>query len=567
MKILGAAIGACVHVAGVFRFLSLAEDEGHETIFLGPAVPIGRLIEEVLKHDPDVVGVSYRLTEASAENLLAELHEAVRANGLEGKRWVLGCTAPIRPIAERLGLFQEIFTGFSTDDDTLSFLRGRTREHSIDQPPQDLLTRIAMKCPVPLIRHHFGLPSFEETVAGVAKIADASVLDVISLGPDQNAQEAFFRPDEMDFARTGDGGVPLRRKEDLEEIYKSSRRGNFPLLRCYSGTRDLLSWARMLKDTIDNAWCATPLLWYSELDGRSKRPLEQAIVENVENHRWHGQHDIPVEINESHHWSLRSAHDTIAVTMAYLSAYNAKMSGVRHYVAQYMLNTPLGTSPKMDLAKMLAKIELIESLHDHSFETFRQVRPGLFSYPPDLDFGKGQLASSIYTGMMLKPHIVHVVGYCEADHAATADEIIESCKIARRVIHDCLQGLPDPLADKEIVQRKNLLISEAQVLIKGLCLLNESSTTNPLTDPRTYVLAVEKGVLDAPHLRNSPIAKGELETRMINGACVAIDPDDGEPIDEKTRLERLGLDLEQNLKTDMPFIRIPSIRHQVDEYR
>ncbi|MHA2380728.1 MAG: cobalamin B12-binding domain-containing protein, partial [Candidatus Thorarchaeota archaeon] len=468
MRILAAAIGNCVHVAGVLRFLNLAEEEGHDTVFLGPATPIDGLITQIRKHDPDVVGVSYRLTAESAARLLDSLKEAVTKNGLETKRWVLGCTAPIKPLAEETGLFEEIFTGFSTDENTLAFLRGRTHMQPEEKNPQDLVTRLAIKSPMPLIRQHFGLPSIEETVDGMAKIADASVLDVISIGPDQNAQESFFRANEMNESLEGDGGVPLRNTEELQRLFEASRRGNYPLLRCYSGTRDLVSWAEVLKDTINNAWCATPLLWYSELDGRSKRPLEDAITENQQNHRWHAKHDIPVEINEPHHWSLRSAHDTIAVTMAYLCAYNAKAVGVRHYVAQYMLNTPLGTSPKMDLAKMLAKIELVESLHDYRFLSIRQVRPGLFSYPPDLDMGKGQLASSIYTGMQLNPHIVHVVGFCEANHAATAEEIIESCKIARRVIHDCLLGTSNPLDDKEIFTRKNELVKEAKLLIAAI---------------------------------------------------------------------------------------------------
>ncbi|MGY5881000.1 MAG: methionine synthase, partial [Candidatus Thorarchaeota archaeon] len=428
-------------------------------------------------------------------------------------------------------------------EDSISFLRGRTHMPPEEKNPQDLLTRMTIKSPIPIIRHHFGLSTIEETVDGVKRIAEASVLDVISIGPDQNAQESFFHPSEMNESFEGDGGVPIRKPKDLQRIFDASRRGNYPLLRCYSGTRDLITWAHLLKDTINNAWGATPLLWYSEMDGRSKRPLEKAIIENQENHRWHAKHGIPVELNEPHHWSLRNAHDTIAVAMAYLSAYNAKKAGVRHYIAQYMFNTPLGTSPKMDLAKMLAKIELIESLHDYYFVSLRQVRPGLFSYPPDIDLGKGQLASSIYTGMMVKPHIVHVVGFCEADHAATADDVIESCKIARRVIHDCLLGTPNPLNDKEVLTRKNKLIQEAQLLIATIRSLGEESSIDPLIEPVTYVRAVRRGVLDAPHLINNPVAKGSLKTKMIDGACLAIDSDTGNPIDEITRFGQLDREM------------------------
>jgi methylmalonyl-CoA mutase cobalamin-binding subunit len=553
VKILGAAIGSCVHVAGVLRFLALAEEDGHDTVFLGPATSIDDLVKQIKKHDPDIVGVSYRLTTISAANLLDDLKQAVIKCGLETKRWILGCTAPIKPIAEKLELFEIIFTGFSTDEDSLAFLRERSRWTSKNKIAQDLITRQADKNPIPLIRHHFGLPSIEETTKGIAKIAEASVLDVISIGPDQNAQESFFRPNEMNESLKGDGGVPIREPEDLRKLFEASRRGNYPLLRCYSGTRDLISWAELLKDTINNAWCATPLLWYSELDGRSNRSLEEAITENQQNHRWHAHHNIPLEINESHHWSLRSAHDTIAVAMAYLSAYNAKAAGIKHYVAQYMMNTPLGTSPKMDLAKMFAKIELIESLHDHRFSSLRQVRPGLFSYPPDLNLGKGQLAASVYTGMMLNPHIVHVVGFCEADHAATPEDIIESCKIARRVIHNCLLGMPNSLDDKDILRRKNELVRDAKLLITAIHSLSNENTANPLIEPKTYVNAVKVGVLDAPHLRNNPIAKGQLRSKMINGACFALDSDSGNPIDEIIRLRQLGLDVTPEQALKLPY--------------
>ena len=38
--VVAAALGECVHVAGVMNFLRLAEAAGWRTVFLGPAVPI-----------------------------------------------------------------------------------------------------------------------------------------------------------------------------------------------------------------------------------------------------------------------------------------------------------------------------------------------------------------------------------------------------------------------------------------------------------------------------------------------------------------------------------------------
>ncbi len=72
-KILGAAIGDCVHVWGLYNFLKIAESEGFVAESLGPAVKLERLIREVIDKKPDVVALSYRLTDESAKELFDEL--------------------------------------------------------------------------------------------------------------------------------------------------------------------------------------------------------------------------------------------------------------------------------------------------------------------------------------------------------------------------------------------------------------------------------------------------------------------------------------------------------------
>jgi hypothetical protein len=188
--------------------------------------------------------------------------------------------------------------------------------------------------------------------------------------------------------------------------------------------------------TIKNAWGAIPLCWYSVIDGRSKRTIDVAIRENQEVMKWYAERNIPVEVNESHQWSLRDAHDSLAVAMAFLAAYNARRAGVRHYVSQYMFNNPPGTWPVTDIAKMLAKNEMIESLAGDDFTVFRQVRAGLAHFSSNLLFAKGQLAASTVISLVLKPHIIHVVGYSEGDHAICPDELIESCQIVHGVLYN-----------------------------------------------------------------------------------------------------------------------------------
>ena len=211
---------------------------------------------------------------------------------------------------------------------------------------------------------------------------------------------------------------------------------------------------------------------------------------------------------------------------------------VKNYVTQYMFNTPGETSPKMDLAKMLAKIELIEALHDDNFKSFRQVRSGLLSFPPDLDMARGQLVSSIYLAMNLDPDIVHVVGYCEGSYIAKPKDIIESCKMVQQIIKNYKMGVPDMSLDADVQFRKKELLSEANLLIDEIKSLGNSE--DPLIEPKTLCKAVEIGLLDAPDLMGNKYAKGLISTKMIDGACLTIDSETGNILDEQQRIENIG---------------------------
>src|SRR5437588_6262515 len=483
--IVGAAIGDCVHVAGVVNFLDLAEQLGYETVCLGPAVSVDTLLDRVAALDPAIVAVGYRLTPENCRDLLADLAVRVAARGEEHRRWLFGGTEPCVAVAQEVGFFQSTFASGTSKQAVVAFLRGeQTQTTPGTPPPQTLADRIRWKAPYPLLRHHFGRPTVAETLEGVVEIARAECLDVLSVGTDQNAQEHFFRPEEMDPREHGAGGVPVRTEEDLAAIHAHSRLGNHPLVRCYSGTRDTMQWAALLARTINNAWCATPLFWYTRLDGRSQRPLREAIPETQALMRWHAEHGIPVEMNESHHWSLRDAPDVVAVVAAYLSAYNARAAGVRDYVQQLMFNNPPNTSPIMDLGKMLAKLELVEALQGEHFHVWRETRGGLTSYPPDPSVACGHLAATVCLQMQLRPHVVHIVGPTEAHHATTAAELIEACRITDGAISQCLLGLPDMTVDPRVQRRKAELLADAEVLLDGIAALAPAGR-DPYTDADT----------------------------------------------------------------------------------
>lgn len=534
--VVAAALGECVHVAGVTRFLQLAETAGWRTVFLGPATPIAEVLAAAEREQADLVGVSYRLTPETGERLLAEFAEAADELHRRGVRFAFGGTPPVAARARALGFFERVFDGSEPAEITLAYLKGQATTATTETDyPQTTVARIRWKQPFPLLRHHFGLPTLEATEAGIAAIAEAGALDVISLGTDQDAQAHFFHPERQDPRRRGAGGVPVRSADDFRRLYAASRRGNYPLLRTYSGTDDFIRLAELYVETIRNAWCAIPLFWFNQMDGRGPWDLEGSIREHQKVMAWYGERNIPVELNEPHHWGMRDAPDVVFVVAAYLSAYNARAFAVRDYIAQLMFNSPPGLSDAMDLAKMLAILDLIEPLAGPDFRIWRQTRTGLLSYPVQIDAARSHLAASVYLQMALRPHIVHVVGHTEADHAATAAEVIEACNLARRAIENALQGQPDMTHDPRVQERRRQLVAEAKITLEAIRCLAPPDVADPFTDPATLARAVTTGVLDAPQLRNNPFGRGRVRTAIVGGACVAVD-ETGRPLSEAERL-------------------------------
>jgi hypothetical protein len=124
--------------------------------------------------------------------------------------------------------------------------------------------------------------------------------------------------------------------------------------------------------------------------------------------------------------------------------------------------------------------------------------------------------------MALKPHIVHVVGHTEAHHAATADDVIAACRVARRAIENAVRGTPDMTLDPWVQARKAELMAEAQIILDSIRALAGPDVDDPLTHAPTLTRAVTTGILDAPQLRNNAYGRGTVVTRIDSrGACVA----------------------------------------------
>ena len=247
-KIIGCTLGNCVHVAGIMNYLNLAEKEKYNTEFIGIGISIDELLKVIDEKKPDIVALSYRLTPEPLHKILEELK--AKTKDIKDITWLFGGTEPTSLVAKDWEIFDKIFYGDEDIDEVIAYLKGKdySEEESF---PREIIARIKSKYPYPILRHHLGLPTIEETVEAIEKVAQSKVVDIISIAPDQNAQEFFFDQENMDERLNGAGGVPLRNKDDFRTLYKSAERGNYPLLRSYSGTKNMIEFAEVLNETIE----------------------------------------------------------------------------------------------------------------------------------------------------------------------------------------------------------------------------------------------------------------------------------------------------------------------------
>jgi hypothetical protein len=82
-------------------------------------------------------------------------------------------------------------------------------------------------------------------------------------------------------------------------------------------------------------------------------------------------------------------------------------------------------------------------------------------------------------------------------------------------------------------------VAETRTLLEAIAGLAPAGVTDPWSDATTLARSVHLGLLDAPQLKNNRFGRGEVVTRVVDGACVAVDPQRGEPWPERARIAHL----------------------------
>ena len=416
----------------------------------------------------------------------------------------------------------------------------------------DYITRIK-ESDLPVLRSHFGIPdkTIKPTVEGIKQLAEARVLDEVSLGSSDLSQRYYGHP-EMFEQLKNDGGVPYKDFADLVALYQASRHGNFPGVKPYCHVTDLVGFVHQCLEAgmLKGVHQAVPLFWFNELDGRGPALVRPNIKEHFACVRELAKYGIPVEMNDPNQWSSRWAHDTIIVTSYALVSASMTMCGVENMVLQMQFNKPKETGDYADLAKMQAGLEMARRLslgRRNPSPIFRETRTGIESLSADMTLAKWQLARSTFLQMCMDPHIIHIVSYCEANYAARPADIIDSSRLIRHAVKIFRQHKDDIMKEVNVPivnERREYLLKESSWLVNEIAKLHPKYQPGPIEtmaqyvgDPDVLATTIERGYMSAPGIVNEKY-KGHFITKPLKYGMINVVDDYNNPriITEAERL-------------------------------
>ncbi len=605
---IGLTLGQDPHTVGIHKAGKIARLAGINYKILPPAMDDEIKIQIILSENPKYVGLSYRLSTDKAiielEKLLYKLDQYGLFNDKKRKLCFSGLYPTLRAISSigldrkynmfLIGSDKDItkktmdtisFFGIESQDLQKSMLETVIREskpisvqvldelaktvvkndeYLLEKPlekPSDLALKYfpqrMKESSLPLIRTHFGVPdeTIIPTIKGIEDIANEGAIDEISLGSSDLSQR-YFGDDKAFKEHKNDGGVPYKNKEDLRMLYLATRRGNFPSIKPYAHVYNLKSFVDSCLDTgmLIGAHQAVPLFWFSELDGRGPLPLEEAIKEHIDTVKYLAQKNIPVEMNDPNQWSSRFVHDTLFVVDYALIASVMYEAGVKDMIFQHQFNKPAETGDYGDIAKMSAAKEIIEMLRPigSNSNVYMETRAGIEHFSTDMDIAKYQLARTTLLQMIFNPDVIHLVSYCEADHAATSQDVIESSKIVRRAVRvfkENEQDIKKIINNTVIQQRKNYLISEAKYVLYEIAKLSSNYNGNMslkelykcLSDPKALYDAMVKKIMSAPGITLERFSNPDMLTKPNEYGFIDCyeNWEDKAPMSEERRINKL----------------------------
>lgn len=602
---LGMTLGNDPHTLGVFNAGKIAKKVGINFMIIPTDASDDEKFRIIKEQDPLYLGLSYRLsTDKAVEELKRFLKKLDEYNLIQGRKVCFGALLPTLKEVHTLGLdveyHLELMGSYPDLDKTtrqtanffglkdgivleevvkkihdeneperiviLDELAKSIVEHDrfliekpLVKPSESALEYFPQRMKesnIPVIRSHFGVPddTIFPTIEGIRKIANSGAVDEISIGSSDLSQRYYGKPDKFKELKN-DGGVPYKDINDLRLLALASKTGNFPSLKPYCHVSNIIEFIDdcLSVGMLKGAHQAIPLFWFNELDGRGDMTLEESIDAHLAGVQHLAQKGIPVEMNDPNQWSSRFVHDTLfVVSYALISAVMFK-AGVQDIILQCQFNKPATTGDYADLGKFAAVKRIVEALRPigNKANIYYEARSGIEHFSTDLEKAKFQLARSVLLQMLIEPSILHLVSYCEADHVATADDVIESSKILRCAAHTFQNNELDikKAVNWDVVnERAEFLYKEAMVVLYELAALavgNKFIDTHNLyhylSEPSVLKNAVQFRYMTAPGIAGKKYANKDILTKVTEYGFLDCyeNWEDKKPMSEEKRISKL----------------------------
>lgn len=593
------------HTEGMHNASKIAALDGIGSLILAPSLDYTSFYDAIVKNQPMYIGLSYRQNENVAIDELFKVINYFHTTGLikdsdKVKILFAGLPKTIQILKEKVNelplkviLCQASPNVLERVTETVDFFDITNNRESIinqvyeelvpkgigifdqladeavrnddykNEPPlavpsltacNDYITRIK-ESEFPVLRSHFGIPApdIKPTVEGIRELAEARVLDELSLGSSDLSQRYFGHPEKF-LELKNDGGVPYKDYNDLVALYQASRYGNFPGVKPYCHVTNLVEFVNQCLSAgmLRGVHQAVPLYWFNELDGRGPAIVRDSVREHFACVRELAKHGIPVEMNDPNQWSSRWAHDTVIVSSYALVSAVMTMCGVQNMVLQMQFNKPKETGDYADLAKMSAGMEMAKRIsmgRKNPAPIFRETRTGIESLSADMNLAKWQLARSTFLQMCMDPHIIHIVSYCEANYAARPADIIDSSKLIRRAVRIFRENKEDILKEVNVPivnERKEFLVKESSYLLNEIAKLHPQYQPCPLEYMAQYLgnedviaTSIEQKLMTAPGIIN-PRYKADHVTKPLKYGMINVVDDftNARTITEEERLKK-----------------------------
>jgi len=288
--------------------------------------------------------------------------------------------------------------------------------------------------------------------------------------------------------------------EELSAIWHAAR----PMLIAFEAKDgDSVSIARTLEDRIDIAWHDLPLWRSTVLDGQDPDSARGDLRRQFEVLGFIAGTDKPARYDLARRLASVLGDDLAYVLSGLVAAKAAKAAGIRKFILQAPLGTPMNGSGIRELARAKALLHSVRELEDGDFKVYLEAGARSGGIPPDPEEAKARLAAvaammdDIEPNDSSSPPLIDISACPEWFSPADPEAINESIRITRHALSEyrrlrASRGVEDMSSNPQVLAVTSALLRDAHSAAAAI----ESSIDLPYEPEGLYEI-MASGFLDS----------------------------------------------------------------------